>query len=47
LGFKIFTSISFLRTELAFGGIVCIAIIGISFYSFISLMERKLIQWAE
>lgn len=47
LGYQIFTSISFLRTELAFGGIVCISIIGILFYNLITFMERKMIRWAE
>lgn len=47
LGFRIFTSISYVRTELAFAGIICIGIIGIIFYNLINFIEQKVTQWVD
>jgi len=47
LGFMIFTSISYVQTELAFAGIICVALIGIILYNLISLAEQKLTQWVD
>lgn len=47
LGYQIFTSISFMRTEMAFGCIICIAVIGILFYNLINLIEHKVTLWVD
>lgn len=45
LGFRIFTSTSFLKTEMAFAGIICVAAIGIGLYLLATFVEKKLIKW--
>ena len=47
LGYQIFTSISYMKTEMAFGCIICIAIIGILFYNLISAIEHKATLWVD